>query len=105
MTEKSHKLPAAVDPSVEQQSPIGNSAPHARSKPLGRRRDSSMGPADPYPDPDEYADPDAPLREGTRTTQSAKASAEPAAEEIAPPAPSDGEIDDLHLLPRGDPEC
>lgn len=22
-----------------------------------------------------------------------------------PPAPEEGEVDDLHLLPRGDPEC
>jgi hypothetical protein len=22
-----------------------------------------------------------------------------------PPAPAEGEVDDLHLLPRGDPEC
>jgi hypothetical protein len=102
MTEPSHNPRVAADRSIEREAPIANPA-HAKSDPLGAH-DANHSPEGPYPDPDEYADPDAPLRTPASTSPSVKAPAEPG-EKVAPPAPEDGESDGLHLLPRGDPEC
>jgi hypothetical protein len=91
-----------AEPHGQPTSPIENPA-HGNSQPLASR-DTDAGPDGPYPDPDEYADPDVPVRRTSPERRPASTVADSTGD-VAPPAPEDGEIDDLHLIPRGKPEC